>query len=285
MIAWAVTLGAWSVLMAPQAQPESKAATVALPSAWFFTSAPTWASALAANSTSARGSASIQAWAWVLGAGSTSTSESTPILASASAPSSTSAPGSGPVSVSGAASAPASAQSAGPRPYLGIELLAITKELREHYGADAGRGMLVSRVDPKGPATAAGLIVGDLVVSLDGRDMTGFGDAVIQLAGRKPGDTIDVLVLREGKPKTIAVTLSVRSGVQVRVGPFQWRGPSPLIDHNAFNETMRQLQKRLQSLDGRNMIRLQRHNQSLEGRLRELERKLQELEARLGESA
>ena len=47
--------------------------------------------------------------------------------------------------------------------YLGVQLMDITEELREFYGAPRDAGTLVSRVAEDSPAAAAGFEVGDVI--------------------------------------------------------------------------------------------------------------------------
>ena len=44
--------------------------------------------------------------------------------------------------------------------YLGVELVDLTPELREHFGAPRDVGVMVGRVEPGSPAARAGLEVG-----------------------------------------------------------------------------------------------------------------------------
>jgi membrane-associated protease RseP (regulator of RpoE activity) len=62
------------------------------------------------------------------------------------------------------------------RGYLGVQLVELTPELREHYGATAEHGVLVGKVEPGSPAEAAGLRVGDVIVALDGESIDGSWD-------------------------------------------------------------------------------------------------------------
>ncbi|MEM6732814.1 MAG: PDZ domain-containing protein [Myxococcota bacterium] len=183
--------------------------------------------------------------------------------------------------------APASAANpqGGESPYLGVELLSITPELRLHYGAEEKRGVLLSRLDAEGPAARAGLQVGDVLLSIDARDIVKFSQAIYLLAAKRPGDRVTIDYVRDKEAKTVEVTLGARKQHRVQIGPFRWRGPTPLIDPGALNESMRRLREELKGVDGRRVIRFQRERRGLEDRLRMLEGKLEELERRLGEDA
>lgn len=66
---------------------------------------------------------------------------------------------------------------------------------------------LVAGVTADSPADRAGLRVGDLVVSVEGealRDEVSLADVIRQY---RPGDAVDLVVLREGRERTFTVTL------------------------------------------------------------------------------
>jgi putative serine protease PepD len=60
------------------------------------------------------------------------------------------------------------------------------------------------------PAQRAGLRPGDLIVSFDGRTIASPSDLGQSVLARKPGDTVEVVVQRDGSRETLEVTLGVR---------------------------------------------------------------------------
>jgi C-terminal processing protease CtpA/Prc len=95
------------------------------------------------------------------------------------------------------------------RPLLGVQLVEVTDELREHLGGRDGEGVLVSKVVSGSPAEDAGIRVGDLIVGLDGDDVGSVGDLRQGLSG-KQGETFDVDVIRDGRPESVRVTIPAR---------------------------------------------------------------------------
>jgi len=87
--------------------------------------------------------------------------------------------------------------------YLGVELRPLDRDTASELGVKSAKGLLVTRV--KGPAIDAGVEPGDVVVQADGASIESpedFGTAV----GRKNvGDTIGLVVEREGEKKTITL--------------------------------------------------------------------------------
>jgi len=72
---------------------------------------------------------------------------------------------------------------------------------------DPAGAMTIGKIDPDGPAAAAGLQVGDAIVSIDGISVLDVSAIGAALADHAPGDTVAVTVLRDAAQLTVAVTL------------------------------------------------------------------------------
>ncbi|GAT72796.1 predicted membrane-associated Zn-dependent protease 1 [Microbacterium sp. HM58-2] len=59
--------------------------------------------------------------------------------------------------------------------------------------------------DPESPAAAAGIMPGDVLISIDGREVSTFAEAtaIVQAA---PGETLDLVVRRDGEDETLEIT-------------------------------------------------------------------------------
>ena len=97
------------------------------------------------------------------------------------------------------------------RAYLGIELLDLTPELRQHYGVPKDQGVLVSRVTPDSPAAKAGIVVGDVVTAIDGQAVASFWDVSGAMADRRKGDKVEVELMRDRTSKKIGVTVDEKA--------------------------------------------------------------------------
>jgi S1-C subfamily serine protease len=74
--------------------------------------------------------------------------------------------------------------------------------------ADTGE-LAIAEVDPAGPATAAGLAVGDVILALDDQPVSDSNSITALLAPYEPGDSVRVLVRRlDGSQITFTVTLA-----------------------------------------------------------------------------
>lgn len=68
-------------------------------------------------------------------------------------------------------------------------------------------GLLVVGVTAGSPAEAGGVLVGDLIVALDGAPTADAGDLQVRLAFAKPGQGVTLAVVRGGQAASLAVTL------------------------------------------------------------------------------
>jgi serine protease Do len=74
-------------------------------------------------------------------------------------------------------------------------------------------GVLVQQVQPSGPADRAGLKPGDIITQVDGRPIKDGDDLVNEIASRKPGSSIRLGFIRDGKPTDATVTVGDRDKV------------------------------------------------------------------------
>jgi serine protease Do len=95
------------------------------------------------------------------------------------------------------------------RGYLGATVQDVTPEIADSLGIAKG-GALVADVTPGGPASAAGIRSGDLILQFDGRPVATGADLTRQVGGVRAGDTIRLQVRREGQVREVAVRSGLR---------------------------------------------------------------------------
>ncbi len=96
------------------------------------------------------------------------------------------------------------------RGYLGVGIQPLTDDLAKSFGVPKGKGELISRVEPGEAAAKAGIKQGDVVVKIDGKDVTP-DQTLSYLAARVvPGTRIPIELIRDGKPVTVQVTVGKR---------------------------------------------------------------------------
>ncbi len=76
--------------------------------------------------------------------------------------------------------------------------------------SDGGQGAVVTDISPDSPAAHVGIEAGDVLVEVDGKHVEGTGGVIGVIRGHRPGDTVTVIVEREGVTKTFEVTLDAR---------------------------------------------------------------------------
>jgi serine protease Do len=79
-------------------------------------------------------------------------------------------------------------------------------------------GVLVQLIQPGGPAEKAGLKAGDIITQIDGRSVKDGDDLVNEIASRRPGSTIRLGYMRDGKQADTTVTIGDRDKVFADAG-------------------------------------------------------------------
>jgi serine protease Do len=82
-------------------------------------------------------------------------------------------------------------------------------------------GVLVQEITAGGPAEKAGLKVGDILTTIDGRPIKDGDDLVNEIASRRPGSSIRLGLMREGKQTDATVTIGDRDKVFADLGNQQ----------------------------------------------------------------
>ncbi len=93
------------------------------------------------------------------------------------------------------------------RGWLGVRIQNVDQSLAESFGLGKPEGALITEVTEDSPADKAGFLPGDIILSFNGKSVP-FSSALPPLVGViKPGDTVKSEMLRDGKRKTIRVTI------------------------------------------------------------------------------
>ena len=114
--------------------------------------------------------------------------------------------------------------------YLGVYPQELDEAMLEALDFD-GEGVLISDVVNKGPADAAGIKTGDILMTFDGGQITSPKQLQRMVARTKPGDKVKLAVLRNGKKQTIDVTLGKREARRYVIRSGE---PHGLKDHRGF---------------------------------------------------
>lgn len=96
------------------------------------------------------------------------------------------------------------------RGYIGAGIQALNKDLAASFGVDEDDGVLIGSVEDGGPAARAGLHPGDIVTEFNGKPTTDVKSLLLAVAGTKPGHSAAAKVVRDGKRRTLNVTVAER---------------------------------------------------------------------------
>jgi S1-C subfamily serine protease len=93
------------------------------------------------------------------------------------------------------------------RPWFGASLQPVTQDLAESLGLDRPGGALIKDLHAKGPAAEAGLKAGDVVVSVDGKQVQDPEAFQYRFATKGLGGTAELGIVRRGQAMTATVQL------------------------------------------------------------------------------
>ena len=93
---------------------------------------------------------------------------------------------------------------------LGVVVTEVPDDMREEFGIE--NGVVVSEIDPEGPAAEAGIMPGDVIVSLDRKRIESVYELEKLIKDAPVGEAMPVLVQRESSPLFLALTLPSGNG-------------------------------------------------------------------------
>ena len=94
--------------------------------------------------------------------------------------------------------------------WLGLYTQTVDKDLKEAFKLDSDHGVVINRVMPNSPADKAGLKPGDILLSLEGTNLTTSEQLAELVSDHNSGDRVKMEVLHNGKPETMFVELGER---------------------------------------------------------------------------
>lgn len=91
--------------------------------------------------------------------------------------------------------------------FLGIGITDVSPQNAKFFNVPTASGALVNQVNPDTPAASAGIKQGDVVRSLNGKNITDATDLQVAVSEMAPGTSIALGILRDGKPTTLHATI------------------------------------------------------------------------------
>lgn len=95
------------------------------------------------------------------------------------------------------------------RGWLGVTIQQVDDDMAASLSLDKARGALVAQVGEKSPAEAAGIKTGDVILSVNGRQMEDVRAVSRTVADLQPDTDAEIIVWRDGREKTIDVEIGV----------------------------------------------------------------------------
>lgn len=134
--------------------------------------------------------------------------------------------------------------------YLGVQTAEVTNENFSKFGLREVRGVAVEKVLENSPAQAAGLQKGDVIISVDGDEVTGTRKLTRLIGEIAPDHKTKLVIWRNGSEQEVTATIARRPGPKFENGNFEFSFPGPVgkIDLPDMKELP--LLKELPKVDG-----------------------------------
>jgi Do/DeqQ family serine protease len=98
------------------------------------------------------------------------------------------------------------------RPWLGVKGETVSADMARSLGLERPQGLVVTEVYAGGPGARAGLREGDVITAIDGAEVNDQGGLNFRVGTRAPSDTVQVSVLRDGRPETLTARVQPLPG-------------------------------------------------------------------------
>jgi serine protease Do len=114
------------------------------------------------------------------------------------------------------------------RGWIGVRIQAVSADIAEGLGLSTATGALITEVTPKGPASKAGVVNGDVVTSFDGKPVSDSRALPRIVADTPIGKTVAVEVLRKGKKQSLRLTVAkLQDERPIHAPPPKKQPPAP----------------------------------------------------------
>lgn len=96
------------------------------------------------------------------------------------------------------------------RGWLGIEVQDVSPEMAASFSLNSTKGSLIAGVVRNGPAARSGIRPGDILVQIDGKEVTNSSHMLDLISALPPEGVTKMVVMRQGSPVEIEVTVGKR---------------------------------------------------------------------------
>ena len=164
--------------------------------------------------------------------------------------------------------------------WLGVSTSGLTPQLREYFGVKAKNGVLIREVVESSPAEKYGLQAGDIIITVDNRNIYDPEDLSKTIFRCEPEEEVVIHIIRNKSEQTVNVTLGERKGTDFRYFgyvPDEFEINIPEIDID-----IPEINRKIPPIDEEKWEELnERLNEEMEDRSEELDIKMEELHDKL----
>ncbi len=96
------------------------------------------------------------------------------------------------------------------RGWLGVAIQNVTEELAKYYGIKETKGVYIAKVFEGDPADKAGIKIGDVIFSINGKPIDSSRDLTLTIGSASVGEIVNVKLIHDGKEKMVKVELAKR---------------------------------------------------------------------------
>ena len=100
------------------------------------------------------------------------------------------------------------------RGWIGVQIQPVTPDIADSLGLKEARGALVSQPQDNSPASKAGVEAGDVITAVNGEQVKDARDLAKKIGSMPPNNTVKLSLLRNGKDKTVSLTLGEMPATQ-----------------------------------------------------------------------
>lgn len=100
------------------------------------------------------------------------------------------------------------------RGYLGVVIQDLNWQLAQQLKMDISQGVVIANMVKNGPAAKAGLQVRDVILEIEGNEIRSSSRLLEIIASHKPGDELQMTVLRDGQRREVTVRLQSAQAVR-----------------------------------------------------------------------
>lgn len=88
-------------------------------------------------------------------------------------------------------------------PFLGVSVQTVDAAVASQYGLSVNKGAYIASVQEDSAALEAGIEIGDVVIEIAGERIDTADDLLVEIRAHRPGDQIDVVLVRNGEELTV----------------------------------------------------------------------------------